>query len=101
LLDQQSIPPPPPPSKFCSAEDDVMLEDESGRIRLVGDRVRNARLVTGIITGALGMETPNGDFEVIDLCCAEMAPQSTIEASEEDEMDVDGVAIFLIHSVWL
>ncbi|KIM48879.1 hypothetical protein M413DRAFT_36810, partial [Hebeloma cylindrosporum] len=86
----QSIPPPPPPSKFCSDEDDVMLEDESGRIRLVGDRVRDARLVTGVIIGALGMETPNGDFEVIDLCRAEMAPQSTMETSEEDDMDVDG-----------
>ena len=70
-----------------------MLEDESGRIRLVGDRVKDARLVTGVIIGALGMETPNGDFEVIDLCCAEMAPQSSIEVSEEDEMDVDGVDI--------
>lgn len=100
MLDQQSIPPPPPPSKFWSAEDDVMLEDESGRIRLVGDRVRDARLVTGVIIGALGMETPNGDFEVIDLCYAEMAPQSSIEAPEEDEMNVDGVAIFLIPSIW-
>jgi DNA polymerase delta subunit 2 len=95
---QQSIPPPPPPSKFCSAEDNVMLEDESGRIRLIGDRVRDARLVTGVIIGALGMETPSGDFEVIDLCCAEMAPQPRTEESEEDEMDVDGVPILLIPS---
>ena len=73
-----------------------MLEDESGRIRLIGERVRDARLVTGVIVGALGMETPNGDFEVVDLCYAEMAPQSRMEESKEDEMDVDGVPIFLI-----
>lgn len=71
-----------------------MLEDESGRIRLVGDRLKDARLVTGVIIGALGMETPNGDFEVVDICCAEMAPRPS--ASEKtnsagDEMDVDGM----------
>lgn len=71
-----------------------MLEDESGRIRLVGDRLKDARLVTGVIIGALGMETPNGDFEVVDICCAEMAPQpSALERSNSagDEMDVDGM----------
>ena len=41
-----------------------MLEDESGRIRLVGECLKSTRLVTGVIVGALGMETPNGDFEV-------------------------------------
>ena len=43
-----------------------MLEDESGRIRLVGERLKSSRLVTGVIIGALGMETPNGEFEVVD-----------------------------------
>jgi len=90
---QKSIPPPPPPSKFYSPDDSVMLEDESGRIRLVGDRLKEARLVTGVIMSALGMETPGGDFEVIDYCFAEMAPQSGLEDQEEsaeDTMDVDG-----------
>ncbi|TFK42929.1 DNA polymerase alpha/epsilon subunit B-domain-containing protein [Crucibulum laeve] len=86
-----SIPPPPPPNKFHSSDDSVMLEDESGRIRLVGDRVDKARLITGVIIGALGMETTNGDFEVVDICFPEMAPQplSEGEAAEEDRMDVD------------
>lgn len=72
-----------------------MLEDESGRITLVGDRVKNARLVTGVIIGALGVETPNGEFEVIDLCYAEMAPQATSgpdAAGPGESMDVDGVS---------
>ncbi|KAG6909452.1 hypothetical protein DXG01_000437 [Tephrocybe rancida] len=82
-----SIPPPPPNRKFHSNEDNVMLEDESGRIRLVGDYVKNSRLVTGVIVGALGAETPNGDFEVVDLCYPGMAPQE--QSEEEDGMDVD------------
>jgi DNA polymerase delta subunit 2 len=95
-ISQRSIPPPPPLSKFCSPHDSVMLEDESGRIRLVGDRIREAFLVTGVVIAALGLETPNGDFEVIDICCAGMAPHSNPNSCEylEDSifrMDVDGM----------
>jgi DNA polymerase delta subunit 2 len=67
-----------------------MLEDESGRIRLVGEKIKQAGLVTGIIIAALGMETPAGDFEVIDYCFPGMAPQErdTVESVGE-YMDVD------------
>jgi DNA polymerase delta subunit 2 len=54
-----------------------MLEDESGRIRLVGERLKDSGLVTGVIIGVLGAETPNGDFEVVDLCYPELAHQHT------------------------
>jgi len=72
-----------------------MLEDESGRIRLVGDRIRNAILVTGVIIAALGIETPNGEFEVVDFCCAGMPPHTSPDLDESLEdaitnMDVDG-----------
>lgn len=65
-----------------------MLEDESGRIRLVGKRIEAAGLVTGIILAALGVETPNGEFEVVDICYAGFAPQDE-DVAEEDEMVVD------------
>ena len=68
-----------------------MLEDESGRISLVGDSLKDARLVTGIIIGALGMENPNGEFEVVDICDAGLAPQSSVlDQPSDDGMDVDG-----------
>ncbi|KAJ7063081.1 DNA polymerase alpha/epsilon subunit B-domain-containing protein [Mycena amicta] len=79
-----SIPPPPPLPMFYSEDDRVMLEDESGRIQLVGDRVTSARLVTGVIIAALGIETPNGEFEVVDICYAGLAQQP-----ENIAMDVD------------
>ncbi|KAK0240387.1 DNA polymerase alpha/epsilon subunit B-domain-containing protein [Armillaria nabsnona] len=82
-----SIPPPPPPPKYCSPEDSILLEDESGRIMLVGDRVQSAGLVTGVVIGALGVETPNGEFEVVDLCYPGLAPQSS---EGEDMMELDG-----------
>jgi DNA polymerase delta subunit 2 len=69
-----------------------MLEDESGRVRLVGQRIAEAGLVTGVILGALGLETAGGDFEVVDICYAGMAPQLHDDAKveeDDDEMDVD------------
>ncbi|KAJ7734948.1 DNA polymerase alpha/epsilon subunit B-domain-containing protein [Mycena maculata] len=85
-----SIPAPPPLSKFYSPDDSIMLEDESGRIQLVGQRVIEERLVTGVIIAALGIETPTGEFEVVDVCYAGMAPQPihNVEAPEE-KMAVD------------
>lgn len=67
---------PPLKEKFYSNDDGVMLEDESGRIRLVGQPMAKANLVTGVILAALGAETANGEFEVIDLCYAGMAPHA-------------------------
>lgn len=63
-----------------------MLEDESGRIRLIGKVLEDVPLVTGVIVGVLGAETSSGDFEAVDLCFPGLAPQ----ASEDDRMDVDG-----------
>ncbi|KAJ7940876.1 hypothetical protein B0H13DRAFT_2226237 [Mycena leptocephala] len=71
LRHQNSIPPPPPLAKFYSPDDNIMLEDESGRIQLVGERVVGARL------------TPTGEFEVVDICYAEMAPQPGHEGRRE------------------
>jgi DNA polymerase delta subunit 2 len=69
-----------------------MLEDESGRIRLVGERVSKALLVTGVIVAVLGVETPNGEFEVVDLCMAGLAPQTRSKDQEEgqEKMELDG-----------
>ena len=65
-----------------------MLEDESGRIRLIGKILEDTTLVTGVIVGVLGAETSSGDFEAIDLCFPGMAPQ----AGEDNKMDTDGNA---------
>ena len=65
-----------------------MLEDESGRIRLIGKILEDTPLVTGVIMGVLGAETSSGDFEVIDMCFPGMAPQ----VGEDERMDTDGKA---------
>jgi len=83
-----TIPAPPPPEKIHSQDDRIMLEDESGRIRLIGKILEDTQFVTGVIVGVLGAETSSGDFEAIDLCFPGMAPQ----AGENDRMDSDDIS---------
>ncbi|KAL8800619.1 MAG: hypothetical protein Q9200_007193 [Gallowayella weberi] len=60
---------PPPREKYISptGQDQTMLEDESGRLRLIGTPLQLAMLVTGCIIAVMGTENANGDFEVIDM----------------------------------
>ncbi|KAF2209963.1 hypothetical protein CERZMDRAFT_100017 [Cercospora zeae-maydis SCOH1-5] len=58
---------PPPREKYNGGEGQVMLEDESGRLKLTGSFLRNVLLVTGAIVAVLGTENVDGDFEVLDL----------------------------------
>ncbi len=53
----------------------MTLEDESGRIRLVGDFLKDVILVTGCIVAVLGTENANGELEVIDLKFPDLPPQ--------------------------
>ncbi|KAJ2846311.1 DNA polymerase delta small subunit Cdc1, partial [Coemansia erecta] len=63
----------------------VFLEDESGRIRLVGSVVDKAILASGVVAAVLGVETAEGDFEVADICFARMAPQKPMPVLKEDK----------------
>ena len=49
LAREHYIAPPPPRRKFCNPSDEIMLEDESGRVRLIGDLVQSGmgKFVTG------------------------------------------------------
>ncbi|PHH59316.1 hypothetical protein CDD81_3385 [Ophiocordyceps australis] len=55
--------------------DQIMLEDDSGRLRLVGQMLSMVPMVTGCIVAVLGTENSAGEFEVLDLKLPEMAPQ--------------------------
>jgi len=90
---QHFITAPPPRTKFYSDADQILLEDESGRIRLSGDRLSAIPLVSGVVMGALGVETNSGDFEVLDVCYPGPAPQEpTVEDYTQDSMELDGTS---------
>ncbi|EMR10955.1 hypothetical protein PNEG_01100 [Pneumocystis murina B123] len=61
-----------------STNNDVILEDEYGRIRLIGPKVLEEFLVTGCVIGVLGFEIRDGNFQVIDICLPELPHQSLI-----------------------
>lgn len=52
-----------------------MLEDESGRLRLTGSKLKSVQLATGAIIAVLGTENANGDFEAIDIKVPDLARQ--------------------------
>ncbi|KAL1894686.1 DNA polymerase delta small subunit Cdc1 [Sporothrix stenoceras] len=53
----------------------IMLEDDSGRIRLVGRPLRSVLLVTGCIIAVMGTENEDGELEVIDIMFPDLPPQ--------------------------
>ena len=79
-----------------------MLEDESGRVQLVGEALRRSldpdeenegwgnMLVTGTIMAALGHENDSGSFEVSDVCFAGMAPMLYKNIEADSTTDIDG-----------
>ncbi|KAL2880961.1 DNA polymerase delta small subunit Cdc1 [Colletotrichum sp. CLE4] len=74
-------------------KDTIMLEDDSGRIRLVGDILQSIHLVTGTIIGVMGSENANGELEVIDVKFPDIAPQPTrwtIVNNPSEDHDMSG-----------
>ncbi|QDS72826.1 hypothetical protein FKW77_006827 [Venturia effusa] len=78
---------PPAREKYTSSngEDQIFLEDESGRLRVTGDQLKKHLLVTGCIIAAMGTENAAGDFEIIDIKLADLPRQP--ERWERDEAD--------------
>jgi DNA polymerase delta subunit 2 len=60
---------PPAREKYSEGDGEIpmMLEDESGRLRLTGGFLRSVLLVTGAIVAVMGTENSDGDFEVLDI----------------------------------
>ena len=78
---------PPPREKYVSptGQDQTMLEDESGRLRLIGTPLQISMLVTGCIIAVMGTENANGDFEIIDMKFPDLPRQP--QRWERDEAD--------------
>jgi DNA polymerase delta subunit 2 len=67
-----------------------MLEDESGRLRLIGPPLANEMLVTGCIVAVMGTENANGDFEVVDIRVPDLPPQPARWASLKPPAPANG-----------
>ena len=72
----------------------VMLEDESGRLRLTGEMLDRVMLTTGAIVAALGTENRDGEFEVFDVKVPDLARQPERYALDDAQRAVAGKKVF-------
>lgn len=95
-------------AKYVDYEkDELFIEDQSGRVKLVGDAIRSggplrSMLITGVVAAVLGTETRTGNFDVVDAVFASLpvlqpaAPISHKKAAAGDDQWVvlmSGMAI--------
>jgi DNA polymerase delta subunit 2 len=74
-------------TSLASEDDELLLEDESGRVQLVGD-VDVARLVTGVVLGVRGRvpkEGTGGQFFVEEVFLPSFPPQHALPERPESE----------------
>lgn len=53
-----------PINNYASDNDKLFLEDETLRIKLVGNHMNTQEVVTGLVCAVLGQELENGTFQV-------------------------------------
>ncbi|THU56699.1 hypothetical protein C4D60_Mb11t19960 [Musa balbisiana] len=63
------------PHNFVHPDDHLILEDESGRVKLAGSLLDPSAFVTGIVVALHGKETSEGKFFVLDMLEAGLPPQ--------------------------
>ncbi|KAJ7534062.1 hypothetical protein O6H91_13G077600 [Diphasiastrum complanatum] len=63
------------PENFTCPDDYLILEDESGRIKLVGDNVVPSHYVTGVVVAICGQEGKDGEFNVQGILEPNLPPQ--------------------------
>lgn len=68
--------------------DEIMLEDESGRVLLVGDYIKKTPFITGVVIGVLGMEAEAGTFQVLDICYPTSLPQAPLPKNDENNRKI-------------
>ncbi|KAJ0974532.1 hypothetical protein J5N97_016497 [Dioscorea zingiberensis] len=74
------------PHNFMHPDDHLILEDESGRVKLTGNFLAPSTCVTGIVLAVHGKETSDGDLLVQGVLEAGLPPQKEIlPGSREDK----------------
>ncbi|KAG2219561.1 hypothetical protein INT45_013220 [Circinella minor] len=84
LTQETSLAAPVVPRKYKGSEDKISIEDESGRIQLIGAVLEKEFWVTGTVVGLLGKESSTGAFEVQEVCYPGVAPQQPLPQTRDD-----------------
>lgn len=77
ISDEHQLIPQPLRSHFTDDQDELILEDELQRIKLVGE-LSPHKVITGVVCAIMGVQAPGGKFSVEDYCfptpCAPLHP---------------------------
>ncbi|KAJ4705567.1 DNA polymerase delta small subunit [Melia azedarach] len=73
------------PHNFVHLDDHLVLEDDSGRVKLGGTELLPSAYVTGIVVALHGKETGAGDFLVQDVLEAGLAPQIELPLKSRED----------------
>ena len=68
-------------TKFVGADDSIILEDESARMKLRGESLPIGQLVTGVVMAVRGVAASGGDFQVNVWFC--YPPYSSISLASQ------------------
>lgn len=66
--------------------DTIQIEDESGRLSVVGHKLQEQPLCTGIVVAVLGSETTSGEFDVIDILYPGVDVSATFQESALEDL---------------
>ena len=69
--------------KYIGEGDTLMIEDESGRLVLKGDALRDRTLVSGVVVAVRGAVNQSGEFEVEDICLPGLPEQQPLPAGPQ------------------
>ena len=98
---QQWLAPQPARESYVDyARDELFIEDQSGRVRLVGDAIQGGSplrdmLVTGTVAAVLGTETRNGDFDVVDAVFAGLPDVDDSKTKAETSVEEDSYIVLM------
>lgn len=70
------------PHNFLHSNDYLILEDDSGRVKLTGEVLSPSMFVTGVVVALHGNENSDGDFYVQSILEAGLPPQRSLHSEE-------------------
>lgn len=82
---ERSVAPLVKPHNFMHSDDSLVLEDESGRVKLGGTMLLPSVYVTGTVVGLHGKETSAGEFLVQDILDADLPPQVELPLKSRED----------------
>ncbi|CAM8890040.1 unnamed protein product [Rhodiola kirilowii] len=94
-LKDRSTAPLAKPQNFMHLDDYLVLEDESGRVKLGGTIMLPFVYVTGVVVALHGMETSSGEFLVLDVMEAGLPPQMDLPNKLTESPREDKYVVFV------